>query len=226
MIPLNIQLRYLLGLFAFVFLAGCVPEAFTRPTLHEARLGKGHLLSDTTLQPGEVRAEVIQIDPVRQEIRVRRDAGRPEPLTYTYNINTTRVHYHDREYTVDALEAGDIIAFSPSPRTSRFIENIRLQEPVQARAGSRIAREPSLPRTEVIEGTVERIDYDRGLFEVRPRFGRTVAVTVPYNARGADIESFRRLRRGDYVRIEGDFVTTDSFQLFAFLADSPSSRLR
>lgn len=224
MIRLNFQLRYLAILLALAFLAGCVPEAVTKPTLHEARLGKGQPLGDTSLRPGEVRAEVSEIDPVKQEIRVRTDDGRAEVLTY--NINTARVLYHGRTYPVDALEAGDVIAFFPLPETGRFIDTIRLQEPVQARAGSRIAREPPPPRTEVIEGTVERIDYDRGVFEVRPRFGRTVTVMVPYNARAADIESFRRLRRGDYVRIEGDFVNPENFQLFAFLADSAPSRLR
>jgi hypothetical protein len=44
-----------------------------------------------------------------------------------------------------------------------------------------------------------------------------VTVSVPYNAKAADVENFRRLRKGDYVRVEGQFVNPDSLQLLAFL---------
>jgi len=74
------------------------------------------------------------------------------------------------------------------------------------------------PRTDVVEGTVERINYDRGVFDIRPRSGRTVNVLIPYNARAADVDNFRSLRRGDHVRVEGEFVNPESFQLFAFLS--------
>ena len=53
---------------------------------------------------------------------------------------------------------------------------------------------------------VKRIQYDLGVFEVRPTTGRTVTVSIPYNAKAADVENFRRLRRGDHVRVEGEFV--------------------
>jgi hypothetical protein len=74
------------------------------------------------------------------------------------------------------------------------------------------------PRADVVEGTVERVAYDLGAFDVRSRTGRTVTVSVPYNAKTADVESFRRLRQGDYVRVEGAFVSPDNLQLLAFLA--------
>ena len=72
-------------------------------------------------------------------------------------------------------------------------------------------------RPDVIEGTVKRIQYDLGVFEVRPTTGRTVTVSIPYNAKAADVENFRRLRRGDHVRVEGEFVNSDNLQLLAFL---------
>ncbi|MGH7768303.1 MAG: hypothetical protein ACREQP_12670 [Candidatus Binatia bacterium] len=204
-----------IGLMIF---AGCAPELARRPTLDEARSGQRPQEGDSTLRPGEIRAEVAQIDPARREIRVITDDGRRDivPFDPAY----TRVVYHGFDYPATALEAGDIIALTPPPRTSPYVDTIRLQVPVQARAASpSIARSaPPPPRPEVIEGTVERIDYDRGVFDVRPRSGgRMVTVTLPYNARGADVDNFRRLRRGDYVRIEGEFVSPDSAQLMAFL---------
>jgi hypothetical protein len=45
-----------------------------------------------------------------------------------------------------------------------------------------------------------------------------VTVSLPYNARAADVDSFRALRRGDRVRIEGEFVNPDNLQLLAFIS--------
>jgi hypothetical protein len=173
------------------------------------------------LQPGEVRAEVAEIDRTRREIRVVwTDTGRRDIIPY--DVAYTRVRYHGFDYPPESLEAGDVVAFMPPPSSRPYVDIIILQLPVQARAASPSIARSSIPprRPEVIEGTVERIDYDRGVFDVRSRSGgrgRMVTVTLPYNARGADVDNFRRLRRGDYVRIEGEFVNADNLQLMAFL---------
>jgi hypothetical protein len=200
-------------------LAGCVPIAdpVPRPTLNEVRSGtaRGQIAADLTLRPGEFPAEVAEIDRARRELRVITDDGRSRALAYD---PSTKVIYHGWDYTVDHLEAGDRIAYTP--RDSRYVSVIRVQEPVQARAGRTIARpvSPPPPRSDVVEGTVERINYDLGVFDVRPRSGRTVTVSIPYNARTADVDNFRSLRRGDQVRVEGEFVNPESFQLLAFLS--------
>ena len=205
------------------FFVGCAPVA--GPTLNEVRSGqgRGQLPADTTLQPGEIRAEVIEIDPSRREIRVQTDDGRRQVLQYD-STNRTRVGYHGWDYNVDRLEPGDTIAFQPSPRDINSVDTIRIQEPVQTRPGAPVAkrlaaqRSPLPSRPNVIEGTVERIQYDLGVFEVRPATGRNVTVSIPYNAKAADVENFRRLRRGDPVRVEGEFVNSDNLQLLSFLA--------
>ncbi|HWO42157.1 MAG TPA: hypothetical protein VNO43_10175 [Candidatus Eisenbacteria bacterium] len=194
-------------------LSACVP--MTRPTLREARLGQGELVSDRGLRPGEIRGEIIEIQPSKQQIQVRTDDNRTRVLEY--DEVGTRVLYHEREYSPRELQAGDVIAFRYRPRGGTdYIDTIRLQEPVQARAGSGIARRPLPPRNEFLEGTVERIDLDRGVFDVRQRNGDIVTVALPYNARPSEIETFRRLRRGDYVRLEGEFINRDNFQVLAF----------
>jgi hypothetical protein len=72
---------------------------------------------------------------------------------------------------------------------------------------------PALRRGEVLEGTVERIDYDRGIFDVRTRDRGTISVALPFNARTSDVDAFRRLRTGDSVRVEGEFINRDNFQV-------------
>ncbi|MEX0804496.1 MAG: hypothetical protein WD688_14460, partial [Candidatus Binatia bacterium] len=74
------------------------------------------------------------------------------------------------------------------------------------------------PRREVIEGTVDRIDHERGIFEVRTRDGSAITVALPYNARPSEVDEFRRLRAGDRVQLEGEFINRDrdNFQVSAF----------
>ncbi len=207
------------GLFVLV---GCAPLE-TRPTLSEVRTGgvQGPIASDASLHPAEIRAEVIRIDPARRELQVQTDGGRQRIVFYEPKYTT--VTYHGRPYSVEQLESGDIIAFQPTRWSRDDIATIRILDPVQARTGSPVARAiPPPPRSEIVEGTVERVQYDLGVFDLQPRSGRSVTVSIPYNARPGDVESFRRLRRGDYVRVEGEFVNPDSLQLLAFL--SPRGR--
>jgi len=200
-------------------LAACVPvDRVVRPTLDQVRLGnaRGQIAEDTALRPGEIAGEVDRIDRGRREIYVVADDGRRQVLPF--DINRTQVVYHGREYFIDNLEAGDRIAFRSFPRDVAYVDTIRVLEPVQARSTSPIARPAPRPRVDTIEGTVERIDHHLGIFEVRPRAGRTVTVSVPYNARTADVDNFRGLRRGDQVRVEGEFVNAESLQLLAFVS--------
>jgi hypothetical protein len=205
------------SLFAF---AGCVPLEPAKPTLNEVRLGnaRGSTADDTRLLPGEIRGEVAEVNRSRREISVLTDDGRRQIVPYDFD--RTRVTYHGWDYAVDDLEAGDLIAYQSVPRGGRYIDVVRIQEPVQARSGSsRVATSNRpRPRTDVVEGTVESVDHNLGVFDVMPRTGRPVTVSVPYNARQADVDSFRGLRRGDPVRVEGEFVSPNNFQLLSFLS--------
>lgn len=209
--------------FGLVSFIGCSAQyAARRPSLGEARAGQSPQTDDTALAAGEIRAEVTEVDPVHREIRVIwMDGGRRDIIPY--DLSYTRVRYHGYDYPVDALQPGDLVAFVPSPRAAPYIDTLRIQVPVQARVpGSPYARATvpeTVARARVVDGTVERIDYDRGIFELRPRDGgdRMVTIALPYNARSADVDSFRRLRRGDYVRVEGEFVNADNVQLMAFV---------
>jgi hypothetical protein len=208
------------GLAAAIFLAaGCIPiDRTPRPTLDQVRSGnaRGQIAEDTTLRPGEIAAEVDRIDRARRELHVVAAGGRGQIIPYDFN--RTRVLYHGWDYSIDHLEAGDRIAFRSFPRDVAYVDTIRVLEPVQARTLSPAARPAPRASVDFVEGTVEHIDHNLGTFEVRPRSGRTVTVSVPYNARAADVDNFRALRRGDHVRVEGQFVNPESLQLLAFVS--------
>ena len=200
--------------------ASCVSMT-SRPTLEEVRLGNARAESaiNVAVQPGEIQAEVAGMDRSRRNIHVIAEDGRRHALPY--DVEDTRLLYHGREYTVDKLEAGDRIAYRSLPHDKNYIEVIRILEPVQVRTSPPMARSAGSSRLkhDVVEGTVERIDHARGLFDLNSRTGRTVTVSVPYNATTADIDYFRSLRRGDHVRVEGEFINPESVQLLAFIPE-------
>ncbi|MGH7845417.1 MAG: hypothetical protein ACREQW_09645 [Candidatus Binatia bacterium] len=183
-----------------------------RPTLEETRSGRASTVaSDVTARPGETRAEVEQVDPVRGKVRLRLDSGRTAVLDYDA---ATRVVYHERDYDVRSLEAGDVVVVR-IPRNGDYLSYITVQETVQDRiARGTLERPANRPNT--IEGIVDNINPEKGVLDLRAGSGRIVTVTLPYDARSVDVENFRRLRRGDVVRLEGEFVAPGTFQFYAF----------
>jgi len=119
-----------LTLTAFV---GCVPiEPVARPTLDEVRLGsaRGPTAEDTTLRPGEIEAEVAEVNRARQELYVLTAERRRQTLPYDFD--RTRVVYHGREYPIDQLEAGDRIAYPSASAGKRYVETIRILDGASA----------------------------------------------------------------------------------------------
>ncbi|MGZ8444960.1 MAG: hypothetical protein ACXWXZ_16315 [Candidatus Binatia bacterium] len=131
--------------------------------------------------------------------------------TVRYDDNT-QVLYRGREYSVNSLEVGDVVALQVWYRDRERSANlIRVQQSRRdrdlVRTGSEIQR---------IEGTVERID-SRDLFELRERSGAKVMISVPPNARQSVVDQVERLRRGDHVLGEGRYVSSDRFELESLL---------
>ena len=75
-------------------------------------------------------------------------------------------------------------------------------------------------RIQTVDGRVERVDLQRSSFEIRDQSGERVLVSLPYNARRSDVDRFRALQAGDYVRVEGRFLDRDRFELEGFLRDN------
>ena len=156
-------------------------------------------VSQDDLWSGEVR----DVSTRRREIEIRTDDGRTRTFRYD---GRTRVVYRRNEYPVANLDRGDLIVvrvqdgYGPA-----YAEEIRVRRSGQNRAD-----------LERLDGRVEYINTPRGTFEMRDR-DRRITVSMPNNSRRVDQERFRRLRSGDFVRIEGYFETRDRFELEAFL---------
>jgi hypothetical protein len=156
---------------------------------------------------GEVRA----IDTRARQIDLTTDTGRRFLVRYD---NNTRVTYRQRDYAVANLEPGDYVALrAEQDRDGRyFTDLITVRESVQERGGS-----GNLGRLDRLEGRVEYVDSRRGTFEIRDRNNRLVVVSLPYDAPRVISERFKRLRQGDYVRLEGRFVNRERFEVENFV---------
>ncbi len=75
-------------------------------------------------------------------------------------------------------------------------------------------------RIQTVDGRVERVDLQRSFFEIRDQSRERIIVSLPDNARRSDVDRFRGLRPGDYVRVEGRFLDRDRFELENFLRDN------
>ncbi len=132
-----------------------------------------------------------------------------------YDTNT-RVIYREREYSVNQLEAGDIVTvdLKKDSRGNFYTDSIRIQESVRDRGG--ITTRPGTG-IQTLDGRVEQLDFQRSSFEISGQSGERIFVSLPSNAQRSDVDRFRALRVGDYVRVEGRFLDRDRFELENFL---------
>ncbi len=133
-----------------------------------------------------------------------------------YNTDT-RVIYRGREYPVTQLEAGDIVAMQlkQDSRGNSYTDLIRVQESIRDQGRGGITRPGTGIQT--VDGRVERVDFQRSSFEIRGQSGERIFVSLPYTARRSDVDRFRALRAGDYVRVEGRFLDRERFELESFI---------
>lgn len=157
----------------------------------------------------EVVAEVRYVDTRAQRIELRTQDGQTGTVRYD---DRTRVIYQQREYPASALETGDIVRVRlKEDRGESYAETIYVEQNVRDRGG--YGGQAAVSR---FEGRVGYVDVERGTFELRAERG-TVTVTLPYNARRDDVDRLRRLRSGDFVRLEGELLSGSRVQLVRFL---------
>jgi hypothetical protein len=166
----------------------------------------------------ELVGEVRGIDTRTRQIDLSTDNGRRFLVRYD---NNTRVSYRQRDYAVANLEPGDYVAVrAQQDRDGRyFTDLVTVKESVQERGGygGNSSGSGNVGRLDKLEGRVEYVDARRGTFEIRDRNNRLVVVSMPYDAPRTIGDRFKRLREGDYVRMEGRFLNRERFELENFV---------
>jgi hypothetical protein len=167
----------------------------------------------------EFVAEVERINTGSREISLRPNDGRTRVVGYSTDA---RVLYRGREYPVTQLEAGDIVAMQlrQDSRGNSFTDLIRVQESIRDRDQSRGGIIRPGTGIQTVDGRVEQVDFQHSSFEIRDPSRERFLVSLPDNARRSDVDRFRALRSGDYVRVEGRFLDRERFELEGFLRDN------
>lgn len=200
-----------LGL-ALTISAGCSGNNF-------ALVGRETLpVSATQTVPDEFVATVERVNTGSREVNLRANDGRTRMVVYSTDA---RVLYRGREYPVTQLEAGDIVAMQlrQDSRGASYTDLIRVQESVQDRNQSRGETSSAATGIQTLDGRVEQVDVQRNSFEMRDQSRERVLVLLPDNALRSDVDRFRALRSGDYVRVDGRFLDRERFELDRFLLD-------
>ena len=169
--------------------------------------------------PDEFVATVERVNTGSREIDLRPNDGRTRVVGYSTD---TRVMYRGREYPVSQLEAGDIVAMQlrQDSRGNSYTDLIRVQESIRDRDQSRGGTIRPGTGIQTVDGRVEQLDFQRSSFEIREQSRERVLVFLSYNARRSDVDYFRALRVGDYVKVEGRFLDRERFELENFLRDN------
>ncbi|MDH3446163.1 MAG: hypothetical protein OEN50_19730 [Deltaproteobacteria bacterium] len=191
--------------------AGCSDNNF-------ALMGRDTLPPGATQTvPDEIVATVERLDNSSREIHLRPNDGRTRVVGYSTDA---RVMYRGREYPVSQLEAGDVVAMrlTQDSRGNSYTDLIRVQQSIRDRDQSR--GDTSRLGIQMVDGRVEQVNFQRSSFEIRDQSRDRVLVSLPDNARRSEVDRFRALRSGDYVRVEGRFTSRDQFELESFLRDN------
>jgi hypothetical protein len=179
------------------------------------------LVARPTLELGqdEFVAEVERLDISSREIHLRPNNSRTRVVGYS---TEARVMDRGREYPVTQLEAGDVVVMQlrQDSRGNSYTDLIRVQESIRDRDQSRGDTSRRASGIQTVDGRVEQVDFQRNSFEMRDQSRERVLVFIRDNARRSDVDRFRALRSGDYVRAEGRFLDRERFELDGFLRDN------
>lgn len=168
---------------------------------------------------GQVLAEVQNVDTRQQVIQLRTQEGQTGNVMFDQN---TVVVYQNQQHPVTALERGDVAYFQlqQTQQGATYASRIDVQQSVQDRNGQQTGgmQGGTYGQQQMVQlsGSVGRIDYNQGWFELRTNSG-TATVRLPYNAGEAQVDYFRRLRTGQTVRLEGTNTGNGQVDLYRFM---------
>ncbi|MGZ8478315.1 MAG: hypothetical protein ACXWX8_09610 [Candidatus Binatia bacterium] len=179
------------------------------------------LIGRPTLQldQEEIFAEIARVDTASRQLHLRPEDSHDRVVGYSVDA---RVLYRGREYSIAQLASGDKVSMQlkQDSRGNSYTDLIRVQETIQDRNQSRRGEDGPESRIQTLDGRVEQLDFQRRTFEIRDQSREPVIVSLPSDAKRPDVDRFRELRDGDYVRVEGRFLDRQRFELATFLRDN------
>ena len=165
--------------------------------------GMGSMADVLTVGSGsrDISGEVRRVDERNRTIQVSNWYG---SSSVRYD-NRTRVSGSGRSMSVRSIDRGDRVSIQVqrNNRGDMYARSIRVERGRHtSRNDDRRNDDRRNARVSYVEGRVHRIEQRAGWMEVRPSRGSTIRVSLPGRADSREVNAFRRIRRGDHVRIQ------------------------
>ncbi len=163
-------------------------------------------------QQQELSGTVQGVDTRSQQIFLQESNGQTIGIGYD---SRTQVVYQNQTYSVNSLERGDQVTArinnnnGSSNGNGYYTDYVRVDQSVSSTGGT------TSGNVQTIQGNVRQVDVSNGWFTVNTNNG-VITVSLPYNARSTDVNKFRNLRTGDYVRLYGVYLNNSRVELRQF----------
>lgn len=160
-------------------------------------------------QSGQLSGTIRGVDSRSQQISIQQSNGQTVPVYYD---NQTQVVYQNQNYSPTALENGDrVTARIQANGNNYYTDYVQVDQSVNGTGAG------SSSNVQLLQGTVRQVDLRNGWFTVVDTNGfNTLTITVPNNLGTNDINRFRSLRNGDFVRFYGVYLNNSQVQLRQF----------
>lgn len=170
----------------------------------------GDILGGVLNAPAQTVSGTIQgVDTRAAQVFVRTTDNQTIAVSYD---DRTSVVYQQQNYSITALERGDEVTLrvTSAANNTYYTDRIDVTRSVSSNTGGTYN-----DNVQSVQGTVRQIDMTNGAFTLATNQG-IMTVTMPYNPRSTDLQRFRSLRSGDYVRLYGTFLTNSRVELQQF----------
>ncbi|HEY0305866.1 MAG TPA: hypothetical protein VGC44_12920 [Longimicrobiales bacterium] len=168
----------------------------------------GDILGGVMNAPAQTVAGTVQgIDTRSQQLFVRTSDNQTVAINFD---DRTDVVYQNQTYPVSALESGDQvnIRIQSTANGGYYADRIDVTSSATSNTGG--------SNVQSVQGTVRQVDLTNGAFTLATSNQGVLTITLPYNPRSSDVDRFRNLRSGDYVRMYGVFLTNSRVELRQF----------
>lgn len=168
----------------------------------------GDILGGVMNAPSQTVAGTVQgIDTRSQQLFVRTSDNQTVAINFD---DRTDVVYQNQTYPVSALESGDQVNVRIQSTTNGgyYADRIDVTSSATSNTGG--------SNVQSVQGTVRQVDLTNGAFTLATSNQGVLTITLPYNPRSSDLDRFRNLRSGDYVRMYGVYLTNSRVELRQF----------
>jgi hypothetical protein len=162
-------------------------------------------------QDQQLSGSVRSVDTRNQQISITQSNGQAVAVNYDAN---TKVVYQSRVYAVGNLDPGDqvVARITTTQNNAYYTDSITVTQSVTTTTSNGTVDNT----VQQLNGTVSSIDRTNGNFVVDIGSGTRITVSMPYNARSADVSTYNNLRVGQYIRFYGVYLNTSRVELRQF----------